>query len=336
MSNIKRFIIIEALFLLALAGSAYAFARPGAANAAPLGASIPEIMIHGHEFAFSGPDQIEAGLVAITLMNDGHEPHQANIARLKDGKTMDDLATALKQSPGAALALLGFVGGPNTVAPGASQRVVIGLDAGDYVLLCFVPSPDGVPHLAKGMIKPLKVVARAGQDAQAEPKADAEATLKDFMVMLPSAIKAGAQSWKVTNTGPESHELGLIKLAQGKTLDDFNAFIRQPAGPPPFADVGGIGALAPGKSGWFDIDLQPGNYIALCFISSAAHGGKAHVELGMSTAFTIAGDSAGAPATLPKTGLPDTTAGMIWLVIACGILLLIAGGAVWLRSRRAS
>jgi len=98
MSNIKRFITTGALVLLALGVVGFSFARPDVTGAAPRGAGIPEIMIHGHDFAFSGPDQIEAGLVAVTLMNDGHEPHQANIARFKDGKTIGDFAAALKQS----------------------------------------------------------------------------------------------------------------------------------------------------------------------------------------------------------------------------------------------
>ena len=332
--HLKRFIITSALVLPALLVVGLLFARPDMTGAAPRSAGIPEIMIHGHDFAFSGPDQIEAGLVAVTLMNDGDEPHQANIARFKDGKTIGDFAAALKQSPTAGLALVDFVGGPNTVNPGASQRVVMSLEAGDYVVLCFVPSADGVPHLAKGMIKPLTVVARASQDAQAEPKADAEATLKDFMVMLPATIKAGPQTWKVTNNGPEPHELGLLRLAAGKTLDDVNAFMRQPAGPPPFAEAGGIGALAPGKSGWFDVDLQPGNYIALCFIPSAAHQGTPHFALGMQAAFTVAAGSDGAPTTLPKTGEVGATLNLGVLALAGAALLVLAGVAIWLRSRQ--
>ena len=31
------------------------------------------------------------------------------------------------------------------------------LQPGQYLFLCFVPSADGIPHLAKGMIKPLQV-----------------------------------------------------------------------------------------------------------------------------------------------------------------------------------
>jgi hypothetical protein len=35
--------------------------------------------------------------------------------------------------------------------------VTLNLEAGTYVLACFIPSPDGVPHLAKGMLMPIQV-----------------------------------------------------------------------------------------------------------------------------------------------------------------------------------
>jgi LPXTG-motif cell wall-anchored protein len=327
--TIKRYTLAGALLFLALAITGVAYMRPGLAGAAPRGADIPEITIQGHDFAFCGPDQVDAGKLAITLTNDGHEPHQANLGRLADGKTLDDFMAALKQGEGPALAMLEFVGGPNTIDPGARQRVVVSVTAGNYLLLCFVPSPDGVPHIAKGMLKPLTVVAGTGQDAPAAPTAAGEASLKDFLVTLPATIKAGKQTWNVVNQGPEPHELTLIKLADGKTLDDIKAYMQKPAGPPPFSDAGGMGALMAGKNGWFDIDLTPGNYIALCFIPSPANNGKAHFAMGMITPFTVA---ASGPVVLPSTGTASSNA--MTLLVLIGALVLLAGAAIaWRRLR---
>ena len=41
------------------------------------------------------------------------------------------------------------------MVPGGPSDVLVSLEAGQYVLLCFVTSADGVPHLAKGMMRPL-------------------------------------------------------------------------------------------------------------------------------------------------------------------------------------
>lgn len=300
------------------------------AHAAP-GAAIPEIVIQGHDFAFSGPDQIAAGLIAITLENDGHEPHQANLARLQDGKTIEDLLAAFKQNEGAGMAMLEFVGGPNTVDPGLRQRVVLDLAAGNYVLICFVPSADGVPHLAKGMIRPLRVLAGSSTGTPSEPSAAASVTLKDFAIALPATITAGAQTWQVTNAGPEPHELTLLKLAPGKTAGDVMAFLHQPSSPPPFAEIGGIGALQAGKRGWFDLDLQPGNYVALCFVPTPTDG-KPHFAHGMLTPFSVA---AGSPAALPATGAPQSGRLLGWLGLGVAAALLLAGGVLWRNARHA-
>ena len=41
--------------------------------------------------------------------------------------------------------------------PGAAQTTTMTLEAGDYVLICFVPYAQGVPHFARGMVRELTV-----------------------------------------------------------------------------------------------------------------------------------------------------------------------------------
>jgi len=254
-------------------------------GATPAVAIIPQIVIKATDYAFDAPAQVNAGLISVRLENNGQELHQAQIARLQDGKTMADLQAALAQGEQAAIALLEFVGGPSVLDPGKSQEVVLDLKAGNYVLLCFIASADGVPHLAKGMVKPIQVTATGQSGAQA-PRADASIVLKDFGFEMPAEVKAGKQTWEIKNAGPQLHEMVIFKLAPGKTMDDVGAFFQSPAGPPPFEAVGGMQALSVGKSAWLVLDLQPGNYIALCNVPDPASG-KAHAELGMIMPFTI-------------------------------------------------
>jgi uncharacterized cupredoxin-like copper-binding protein len=254
-------------------------------GATPAVATIPQIVIKATDYAFDAPAQVNAGLISVRLENNGQELHHAQIARLQDGKTTADLQAALAQGEQAAIALLEFVGGPSVLDPGKSQEVVLDLKAGNYVLLCFIASADGVPHLAKGMVKPIQVVA-AGQSGAQAPRADASIILKDFGFEMPAGVKAGKQTWEIKNAGPQLHEMVIFKLAPGKTMDDVGAFFQSPAGPPPFEAVGGMQALSVGKSAWLVLDLQPGNYIALCNVPDPASG-KAHAELGMIMPFTI-------------------------------------------------
>ena len=140
--------------------------------------------------------------------------------------------------------------------------------------------------MAKGMIATLEVVA--GDKPADTPiiKADATVKLLDFSFVLPTQIQAGRQVWKVVNQGPQPHEFLLIKLAEGKTMADVGAFMEAPHGVPPFEDAGGLQAINPGASGWLTLDLQPGNYVALCHVPDPATG-HAHVELGMVMPFSV-------------------------------------------------
>jgi len=169
----------------------------------------------------------------------------------------------------------------------SSGRVTVELNAGTYVLLCFLPSHDSVPHIAKGMIAPLLVKGDAPA-GQAKPVADGVVRFKDFAFELPTEIKVGTQTWQVFNDGPQTHEIALIKLAEGATLDDMLAFdeTAHDAGEPPYQNIGGFQGIDPGKTGWLHLDLEPGTYGAICHIPDPASG-EPHSMLGMVQTFTV-------------------------------------------------
>jgi hypothetical protein len=251
-----------------------------------LGSAKPtEITVVAKDFSYDMPAQIPAGLTTITLKNEGAEPHHAQFARINDDVTDEQLQTALQQGPDAALPLVTLPGGPAVIPPGQSTQVTIDLTPGRYIVLCFIPSHDGVPHAAKGMLSMVEVVDKKAR-AATPPQADATVTLKDFNFEMPAQIKAGPQVWKVINNGPQPHELALIKLADGKTMDDLAAFMQNPMGEPPYVDAGGMQGLTPGKVGYVHLDLQPGNYVAICHIPDPTSG-KAHEELGMIMPFVV-------------------------------------------------
>jgi uncharacterized cupredoxin-like copper-binding protein len=112
--------------------------------------------------------------------------------------------------------------------------------------------------------------------------------MKDFTFEMPAEVKAGKSTWEITNAGPEPHEMALVKLAEGKTLQDVVAAMQSnPMAIPDFIqDAGGMQALDSGMTGYLEADLTPGNYVALCFVPSPAHG-KPHIELGMMMPFTV-------------------------------------------------
>ncbi len=117
-----------------------------------------------------------AGPVTFHYFNDGPDLHHVQLIRLTDGKTVADLLQALK-TPGPLPGWATEAGGPNVVDPGHELTATIDVAPGDYAIVCFVDTPDHVPHLMKGMAQALKVVAPPAGTAPA-PAGPADLTIK--------------------------------------------------------------------------------------------------------------------------------------------------------------
>src|SRR4051794_12778294 len=163
------------LAVLPLALGAYVRNRAG--EAAP-----PTITVTARDFTLDMPDTLTAGATTLRLVNQGTEFHHIWIARLDEGRTVSDVLEALKSRAGLP-AWLKDAGGPNAPRPeGGEASATVMLEPGNYIVACMIPGPDGIPHIMKGMVRPLTVV-RSGT-AAAAPSADVVMTLRDFNFFL--------------------------------------------------------------------------------------------------------------------------------------------------------
>jgi hypothetical protein len=259
-------------------------AHPAAASP-----SLRTLTIQTTEFSFQAPDSVPAGWTRVTIRNIGGEDHQAQLARLNPGVTFDQLrATAAKGVPGALLALVTPVGGPNAVAPGHSATTIDNLTPGQYALICFLFSSDGTEHDAKGMMKLLTVTPPRGSGAS--PKASSTVALGDFSFAFPSKFAATGVV-AVRNDGSQSHEMAIFRLNRGKTITDAKSFFAvAPGTPPPTPPgtfVGGIAGIAPAAMGYVELHLAAGTYVAVCFFPDTAKNGLPHFLEGMIEPFQI-------------------------------------------------
>lgn len=279
--------ISRALMLLALSAVVLAVVACGGKAAA-----IPTVSIGAADYSFALPDSIPGGLTRLQLTNTGKEAHHAQFARLNDGVTLQQFLAALPQGEAAAFPLITFQGGPGPIEPGKQAEAVVDLPIGQYVLLCFIPSPDGVPHLAKGMVRPLTVTA-APTKQPAKPAVKGTVDLQDFAFgALPSNMAVGKTGLAVVNKGKEPHELVVLKLkgvAAAQVVQALSAppGSARPPGPPPFEWAGGSQVIMPGATGWATLDLTAGEYTLVCFIPSPANQGKRHMALGMFLPFSV-------------------------------------------------
>ncbi len=256
-----------------------------ALRAAPI---PPTVAVTATDYALAAPDTLHEGAVRFQLTNRGKEFHHLWVIRLEQGKTLDDFRSALS-SGGPFPAWARSLGGPNAPAPeGGEADATLVLAAGRYLLLCGIPSPDGVPHMMKGMIRTLTVVS-AGEAAQAPP-ADITVALRDYGFVLSGSPAPGHRVIEVRNNGDQTHEVELVRLAPGKSVHDVLAWVEKPVGPPPGLPLGGVSPLARGGVASFEADLAPGHYGMICFLPDAKDG-KPHHEHGMIQEFGV-GDGA--------------------------------------------
>jgi len=77
-----------------------------------------------------------------------------------------------------------------------------------------------------------------------------------------------------------------LRVADGKAPADVLAwYAGGQVGPQPFDFTGGVAAVRAGHSGWVDLDLAPGTYMAVCFLPTAD--GTPHALLGMISTFQV-------------------------------------------------
>jgi uncharacterized cupredoxin-like copper-binding protein len=237
------------------------------------------IAVNATDYAFDAPAELSAGVTTLRLSNNGRELHHAQLIKLEEGKTVEDVLNLVK-NPGPLPRWIKFVGGPNAIAPGQQSVAASRLTPGKYAYVCVIPGADGVPHLAKGMIKAFEVTGSA-DGAKELPAPDVTITLADYDFKASGRLTPGLRTIRVENAGPQVHELQLVRLAPGKKVEDFARWAETGMkGAPPAEPVGGVVGLDKAGSGSFTANLTAGDYGLMCFIPDAKDG-KPHLAHGM-------------------------------------------------------
>jgi hypothetical protein len=228
------------------------------------------LRITQRDYEFQVEGELTAGAVSIAVENLGAEFHEIAMARLLDGHTVDEVRAALEAATEDEDPLTGLVeedsvidelGG--TAAPGTAYTMSgDGIEAGEYVLICFIPNAEGVSHFQLGMVSGFTVEEG---DATAAPAADVTYTVSDEGLDGPSELTAGETSIEFVNDSATNREIILFKVKEGNTLEDVGAFFESAdEGPPDFAS-GPLDFLAFVFDGASDrtmtVDLTPGQWV---------------------------------------------------------------------------
>lgn len=249
----------------------------------------PELHIRVYDDRFELPAEVNAGRTLIIYENVGQESRHSLLLELPeevDGeRALADLGPEAEEPP-AWFFDATFPGFPGETLPGETSLAVVDLAPGTHLVL------DDFPAL-------LEVVgADATPSPSQDPPTDGTVRLFEYGFEFPDSIAPGRQVLAVTNNGQEPHELLLARSPVPVTVEQVIELVTNESedenatptgGGPSFAEiepVGGVGWISPGISAWTEVDLQPGTYIALCFVFDPETG-LPHVAMGMVDVFTI-------------------------------------------------
>jgi len=280
-------------------------ATPGASGPSLLSqAGLPELNLTIANGAIQAPTEIAAGDVLVVLDNQLEAPAGLTFIQFPEGTTEEEIMMILGPPPepeaGASPAAEGGEeesgpppplfyemtwGGGVFAVPGVPGEVVVSLTPGEWVI-----AAD--PETA---IAPVKIQVTGETAAPAEITAAAEIELENFHFNFPAELSAGQQIWKVTNSGDQPHEMFITKTPRRLTLDEVNILLELPEdelppegvpNPAEFQDMGGVAPISQDQTVYFEMNLEPGAYVAICFMPDKETG-MPHAMKGMVVVFEV-------------------------------------------------
>ncbi|MBX7541823.1 hypothetical protein [Qipengyuania sphaerica] len=288
---------------LALAGCSDKAGEP-----ASTATNVLELGVEG--MTFTGPDTIKSGWTTIRITNDGGMPHFGLVYRLPEGVTArmvdDQLVRPFQASLTARLAgddeeadrLLGtfpewvadlvWLGGPGMMSDGVTGEATMYLEPGNYIVECYVKT-NGVQHNYNpepgqfGMVHALTVLPEDGGMAEPEANVTLELTNTGYRI-ADGAFRPGENSVRARFVEQQlynnfvGHDAHVFRIdedtdaeAAAGWVDFFPVDGQQTPAPAHF--LGGIHDMPQGATGYFKLDLAPGEYGITAEIPDAVKNG---------------------------------------------------------------
>jgi len=287
-------------------------------EAPPSAHNILPLNIEGMSFA--GPDELKSGWATIRITNNSGMTHFGLVYRLPEGVTaemvsdhvvkpfQESLTASLDgdfEKAGAIMATMPawvgdllYLGGPGMISDGVTGEATMYLEPGNYIVECYVKT-NGVQHNyhpepgQHGMVLPLTVMEENGN----MPEPDANVTLNisnsgyqisdGQFVPGENSVRVRFVEQRLYNNfiGHDAHVFRITPdtdvAATTKWIDFFPMDGQQTPAPAHF--VGGIHDMPEGSTGYFKLDLEPGDYGIVAEIPNAQ-------EEGFFTTFSVASD----------------------------------------------
>jgi hypothetical protein len=223
---------------------------------------------------FSAPTSAEPGEAEFTFKNGTKDEAEMQLLRVEGTHDADDVLTALgavqkgKPFPDWFFA----AGGLSAVEGGETKTVTQILQPGTYYTANLEGKPD------PSTFAEIKV---SGEADDAALESDKTVTAAEYQFEA-DGLEAGENEIAFENVGAQPHHLIVAPIKKGATIDDVKSAIKSGKEEPPLDEKGGTNTavIEGGETQLVELDLEPGTYAMMCFITDR-QGGPPHAVKGM-------------------------------------------------------
>ena len=250
------------------------------------------------------PDTLTAGWHTFKFHNKSPDEHFILFDKYPEGKNIHDsekeVAPAFQKGMDlimqgdmdAAMAAFGelpawfseivFTGGTGLISPGLTAETTMKLEPGTYAVECYVKMPNGMFHTSMGMIVPLIVTEEVSDGTEPEANVTINVSGETGFTVTGSFVK-GEQIAKVYFEDQKAHEnfvghdVNLVKVEDGVDITILETWINWSIpdglvspGPEGFTFLGGVNDMPAGSTGYFKVNLEPGNYVLIAEVPNTS------------------------------------------------------------------
>lgn len=264
---------------------------------------FPDLVLTTDGTTLDFPSETAAGRYRLVVENSNAERVAPIYIAMPPPEMSSDEAIAVMTEAATGEALpdaffeLTFVGGAFAM-PESSADAILTFAPGDYVIWSDAYTADGE---GTDGIQTFHTFTATGELPELEDvPADVTVGMVEMSFEMPETVPAGPQIWQVDNNGAFIHFIEINSYPEPVTREQVQATLEALFGlpstpmatpielldPGQFVTITRSGLLSPTHSGWYAFDLEPGTYVAFCWVSGPGDV-PPHLLLGMYAIFTV-------------------------------------------------
>ena len=232
------------------------------------------------------PPTVPAGITTVRLTIKGGVRREVVVHRIPAGTTPENLVRGAAGRPERWFDQWSF-GGPAAPRDSAlDATATVDLRPGRYAIVAYEVDSAGRPRGDKYVWRDVTAMATSILIPDRFAVPDLTVRIKDSNVTVLGTVRTGQRIVQVDNAGARPHELLIVRLRPGKTIDDVRRWDRDRAESPPFFYVGGLTPMSSGVTAQTKLLLQRGVHVVLC---AMRHGGarERDYQRGVMTSFMV-------------------------------------------------